>query len=143
MPPSIFQQANGFSNNFWGWGGEDDQMYWILRKMLKLPIAEPNKKTCLFDMLSHQVHGEQLNQPNPHAVREIKNFKNYEKQGLNTLKYEVQKMSSCGLFSHYLVDLFAPQTKNQKNGKIKPSKISSTTPGPAPKIEFKFDISGK
>ena len=26
MTPSQFEQVNGYSNQFWGWGGEDDDM---------------------------------------------------------------------------------------------------------------------
>lgn len=27
FPNDIFKEINGFSNNFWGWGGEDDDLY--------------------------------------------------------------------------------------------------------------------
>ena len=76
--------------------------------MLKLPIYEPNKKNCLFDMLGHKVHGEKLNQPNPNRIREIKNYKYYEREGLTNCQYEVREKRFCKLFSHFLVDLFAP-----------------------------------
>ena len=109
IPPSVFEKLNGYSNQFWGWGGEDDQMYWRIKKMLKLPISEPKLKDCLFDMLEHQVHGEYLNQPNPRAVKEIKNYKFYKSEGLSNLRYERQRLSDCKIFAHVLADLKAPK----------------------------------
>ena len=115
MPPKSFQLLNGYSNKFWGWGGEDDQMYWRIKKMLKWPIIEPKKSECLFDMLEHSVHGETHNPVNPRAVKEIKEYKRYKLEGLNTLKYEIKFESDCKIFSHYMVDLLAPGVPFAKN----------------------------
>ncbi len=36
MKASTYQQLNGFSNRFWGWGNEDDDMYSRLVEYIKL-----------------------------------------------------------------------------------------------------------
>ena len=37
---SQFRQINGFPNNFWGWGGEDDELY---KRTKKVEIEFPTK----------------------------------------------------------------------------------------------------
>ena len=32
MTPDIFRKIGGFSNSFWGWGGEDDDLHCRLRR---------------------------------------------------------------------------------------------------------------
>ena len=32
MTPAQFRMVNGFSNQYWGWGGEDDDMYKRINK---------------------------------------------------------------------------------------------------------------
>lgn len=36
-----FRQINGFPNNFWGWGGEDDEMYRRVTEVGLVPSAPP------------------------------------------------------------------------------------------------------
>jgi hypothetical protein len=36
-----FQSVNGFSNSFWGWGGEDDQLYQRVKFRMLLGIKYP------------------------------------------------------------------------------------------------------
>ena len=33
LEPSLFREVDGFSNDFWGWGGEDDDFYTRLKRM--------------------------------------------------------------------------------------------------------------
>lgn len=44
-----FKAIDGYSNDFWGWGGEDDEMY---RNVLRNGL-EVNRRWCRFESLPH------------------------------------------------------------------------------------------
>ena len=47
------QRVNGFSNQYWAWGGEDDDMGLRLRGE-NITVLRPDKVTARFTMLKHQ-----------------------------------------------------------------------------------------
>lgn len=88
--PESFQRINGFSNNYWGWGGEDDDMFYRFQKM-KVCIL---RRYGRYHSLSHErsiVKAE--------YEKNVKNLKEYDKcfkygefrEGLSTLKYTILK----------------------------------------------------
>ncbi|GBP88075.1 Beta-1,4-N-acetylgalactosaminyltransferase bre-4 [Eumeta japonica] len=54
-----FQKVNGFSNKYWGWGGEDDDMFYRLQKM-NYHIARYKMSIARYAMLKHK-----KSSPNP------------------------------------------------------------------------------
>lgn len=40
---TLYEQVNGYPNNFWGWGGEDDELYIRTATENKLEIASPSE----------------------------------------------------------------------------------------------------
>ena len=50
MSSPIFRQLNGFSNQFWGWGGEDDDMRVRIRK-LKLRVERYSPNIARYTMI--------------------------------------------------------------------------------------------
>jgi hypothetical protein len=52
MSVDHFRQVNGFSNIFWGWGGEDDDMSNRLRQK-KLYISRYPANIARYKMLRH------------------------------------------------------------------------------------------
>lgn len=53
MSTELFQLVNGFSNMFWGWGGEDDDMSMRI-KMKGLHLARYPFSIARYTMLSHE-----------------------------------------------------------------------------------------
>ena len=47
MTPVQFRLVNGFSNQYWGWGGEDDDMYKRIDKN-KLKIQRDRADICRY-----------------------------------------------------------------------------------------------
>ena len=91
--PSVFKNLNGYSNNFWGWGGEDVEMFWRIKKGLNLTIIEADPEKILFNMLEHKHWGENYNQPNPNRKAHVFSWKQWRVQGLTSLhyaKFEIQ-----------------------------------------------------
>jgi len=76
-----FELVNGYSNNYWGWGAEDDDM--LLRcEKAGLTIERRN---CIFESLAHKSNLEPLtHQSNCEYLR---SGYDYSKDGLNTLDY--------------------------------------------------------
>ena len=60
MTPSHIQQVNGWSNNFWGWGGEDDDMMNRLIKE-KLPIWRYPASIARYTMITHKPPSRNVN----------------------------------------------------------------------------------
>jgi len=80
-----FQLVNGFSNQFWGWGGEDDNMSdRILHHNLEITRYSGN--ITRYTMIPHQ--HEATNKANPHRWKLLKNAQKYQdRDGLNNLQY--------------------------------------------------------
>ena len=47
MNPTVFTTIRGFSNKFWGWGGEDDDLYCRLVRYESFFICHPVYVTLL------------------------------------------------------------------------------------------------
>ncbi|KAK3874571.1 hypothetical protein Pcinc_020500 [Petrolisthes cinctipes] len=94
VPVNQFVMVNGYSNGFWGWGAEDDDLYNRFMKYgLKVLRFSPN--TSRYHMLTHK-----KDKPNPYrysALTAGELF--YDKDGLNSLKYKVKKMEKRPLYT--------------------------------------------
>ena len=63
LTPKLVKETNGYPNNFWGWGGEDDALYNRLSKCI-------NQICC----------------PKDGSIKELKHFDTSEKKELTNLK---------------------------------------------------------
>ena len=88
MTTKQFIEVNGFSNRFWGWGGEDDD----LRRRIKakgLELTRYSPEIARYVMIKHQKA-----KPNPKRSKILKeNPKMYSKDGLNSLQYSIKKIT--------------------------------------------------
>ena len=55
-----FEAINGFPNNFWGWGGEDDEMALRVRGVGYSPAAPPADCGGSFEDLEHMSLDDKL-----------------------------------------------------------------------------------
>ena len=100
MTVNQFRQVNGFSNMFWGWGGEDDDMSNRLRQK-KLYISRYPANIARYCMLKHNKA-----KANPDRLKYLySGAKRIDKDGYNSLKYKPVKIAQKRLFTWILVDL--------------------------------------
>ncbi|XP_034416089.1 beta-1,4-galactosyltransferase 1-like [Cyclopterus lumpus] len=101
-----YLKINGFPNTFWGWGGEDDDIYnrIIFRGM---SISRPDSVTGKYRMIKHKrdLHNEE-NPKNAGKLRQTKQTMN--KDGLSSLKYTVKEIKKDILYTFINVDIEAP-----------------------------------
>ncbi|KAJ8315216.1 hypothetical protein KUTeg_007366 [Tegillarca granosa] len=83
-----FQVVNGFSNQFFGWGGEDDDMFNRI-KLSNMSISRYTSEVARYKSLSHAKE-----KPNPARFKLIrKGMKgSFKHEGLNTIKYKRLKL---------------------------------------------------
>lgn len=82
-----FQICNGFSNKYFGWGGEDDD-FWKRLVFKKIKIKRLDTKTGRYTALSHGK--DVLNPPNPERHKLLRNSVGRIKtDGLSTTKFEI------------------------------------------------------
>lgn len=97
-----FELLNGFSNSFWGWGGEDDDMSNRIRYH-KLHISRYPISIARYTMLQHK-----KDKPSPHRYEVLRNGqKRFGKDGISNLKYTVQETKKNLLYTWLLVKLEA------------------------------------
>ncbi|XP_020781375.2 beta-1,4-galactosyltransferase 1-like [Boleophthalmus pectinirostris] len=101
-----YLKINGFSNTFWGWGGEDDDIYnrIVFRGM---SISRPDMVTGKYKMIKH--NRDLHNEPNPQNPSKLwKTRRTMDSDGLNSLKYTVKKIVKDVLYTFITVDIQAP-----------------------------------
>lgn len=101
-----YLKINGFPNTYWGWGGEDDDIYKriIFRGM---SISRPDAVTGRYKMIKH--NRDLHNEPNPKNPDKLRHTKGaMDKDGFNSLKYTVKEIVKDALFTFITVDIQAP-----------------------------------
>jgi len=123
-----FRRANGYSNQFWGSGGEDDEM--SLRVRSTTGFVRTDQRTAHFHRLFHK--HEKTNARILTLAQCQEHFKcsakRYKSDGLNTLDYEILEEENLGLIRNITVDLKFSTTKQ---------------PGKLCKYDKLFEILGK
>ena len=106
---SVFESINGYSNNFWGWGGEDDNIglrcidknitFYIPKKGFVIDIEEKDGKTM-------DIQNKVLNVEKNKLKWELNvNFRNYETDGLNSLQYNILEQTEKDNIIEVRVDI--------------------------------------
>uniref|UniRef100_A0A6B0VAW9 Beta-1,4-N-acetylgalactosaminyltransferase n=1 Tax=Ixodes ricinus TaxID=34613 RepID=A0A6B0VAW9_IXORI len=96
--------VNGFSNQYWGWGSEDDDMFCRL-KYSDLNITRYPAEIARYTMLGHVPET-----PNPERLKLLSSAKSrYKSDGLNNVDYERKKLVLKKLYTWILVDLKVPK----------------------------------
>ncbi|XP_054929743.1 beta-1,4-galactosyltransferase 4-like isoform X4 [Dermacentor andersoni] len=111
------EKVNGFSNVFWGWGGEDDDM------SIRLRFSGFNivRNDCTVGRYTSLKHVDVRR--NPERFRLLRrSFFRIFKDGLNTLQYSVLDIVFKKLYTHVIVDLSAhtasePEKETRKESK--------------------------
>lgn len=101
MSTQDFAIVNGYSNGFWGWGGEDDDLYNRVT-LHNLTITHPfPAKMARYTALNHQ-------RAKPNSDRFLALNRSTELRsvdGLADLNYRTIRMKLEPLYTHILVDL--------------------------------------
>ncbi|XP_064120453.1 beta-1,4-N-acetylgalactosaminyltransferase bre-4-like [Macrobrachium nipponense] len=96
-----FKQVNGFSNSFWGWGGEDDDMSHRVR-YYGFFLSRYPAHIGRYTMLSHNKDA-----PNPERFDKLYNGeKRFKTDGINSIKYKVLDIQLRRLFTWVHVELY-------------------------------------
>ncbi|XP_052500554.1 beta-1,4-galactosyltransferase 1 [Budorcas taxicolor] len=101
-----FLSINGFPNNYWGWGGEDDDIYNRLA-FRGMSVSRPNAIIGKCRMIRHS--RDKKNEPNPQRFDRIAHTKETMlSDGLNSLTYMVLEVQRYPLYTKITVDIGTP-----------------------------------
>lgn len=95
-----FELVNGFSNMFYGWGGEDDDFHSrVINRGMTLCRFPPD--IARYTMLAHS---KEL--PNEYRFTNLRSGRDrFATDGVNTLQYTIMKVVDYPLYTWILVDL--------------------------------------
>ena len=104
LSSSDFIRINGFSNEYWGWGAEDDDLYRRLG-LHQMTVTQPDPlELARYTMLSHKKA-----KPNPDRFKKLNEAKSRANaDGLISLKYCRTQLELKHLYTHILVDIRPP-----------------------------------
>lgn len=106
MSKDQYLKINGFPNNYWGWGGEDDDIYNRLASK-GMSISRPSGEMGKCRMIRHE--RDQKNEPNPQRFNRIAHTREtMHRDGINSLSYKVVKIEKFDLFTKITVDVGKP-----------------------------------
>ncbi|KFP92080.1 Beta-1,4-galactosyltransferase 4, partial [Apaloderma vittatum] len=97
-----FYKVNGFSNNYWGWGGEDDDLR-IRVEMQKMRVVRPSADVARYTMIFHKRdHGNEENGERMKLLRQVS--RTWKTDGLNSCSYKLLSVEHYPLYVNITVD---------------------------------------
>ncbi|RVE70607.1 hypothetical protein OJAV_G00066310 [Oryzias javanicus] len=114
VTPDQYMKMNGFPNQYWGWGGEDDDIAARVR-LSGMKIVRPPVAIGHYKMIKHK--GDKGNEQNPRRFDLLKRTRlSWRSDGLNSLTYELLSKELEPLYTNLTVnigeDLRTPQGKS-------------------------------
>jgi len=92
--------VNGYSTNYWGWGGEDDDMHERIVKK-QLTLERPPASIARYKMLKH--NHQKLN---PARLKFLRTAHiRIDSDGVNNVKYKLLNITLYPLYTHFLIDV--------------------------------------
>ena len=96
-----FETVNGFPNTYWGWGGEDDNLYKRISRH-SLSLSRPTMAQGRYRMIKHAENDDKP--PNRHDKLNNAHAE-FDTDGISSLHYIVLQTLSESLYTHLKVDL--------------------------------------
>jgi beta-1,4-galactosyltransferase 1 len=100
-----FLTVNGYSNLYWGWGAEDDDLYYRLKEV-SLKIIRPPASIARYKMLQHTKRVPSI--WNKRAKLLYSAAKRYTWDGVSSARYNLTSAIAYPLFTHLIVDVGSP-----------------------------------
>ncbi|XP_074603253.1 beta-1,4-N-acetylgalactosaminyltransferase bre-4-like [Brevipalpus obovatus] len=97
-----FTLVNGYSNLYWGWGGEDDDMTSRL-KFHNLKILRPSKSIARYTMIKHKHRAESPRNVRIALLRTAR--RRASRDGFNSVRYKIISRVNELLYSHILLEI--------------------------------------
>ncbi|KAM9847056.1 beta-1,4-galactosyltransferase 4 isoform 1-T2 [Aulostomus maculatus] len=108
MTKEQFLQVNGFSNIYWGWGGEDDDLR-IRVELQKMKIVRPPADIARYTMVFHKRDsGNEINKDRMKLLGRTPQV--WKKDGLNSCSYKTLSVERLPLYVNVTVDIGKPQS---------------------------------
>ncbi|XP_071480737.1 beta-1,4-galactosyltransferase 5-like [Diadema antillarum] len=96
------RQINGFPNVYWGWGGEDDEI-WNRLKETNLPVSRPAGPVGHYNVIKHH-HKSAPQAKDRHVLLDAFRTR-YKKDGLSDIVYPVPTYTLNMLYTNVSVDI--------------------------------------
>ncbi|XP_028325838.1 beta-1,4-galactosyltransferase 3-like isoform X1 [Gouania willdenowi] len=103
LSPLHYQKINGFPNNYWGWGGEDDD---IAKRVSRagMSISRPSLKVGRYKMINHtRDKGNDVNINRFNMLE--KTHQTWKQDGMNTVESRVISREYHPLYTNITVDI--------------------------------------
>ncbi|XP_073511280.1 beta-1,4-galactosyltransferase 1-like isoform X2 [Phyllobates terribilis] len=102
-----FLKVNGFSNKFWGWGGEDDELYQrVIAAGMKIERRDQNISKAKA-ILHKRDTGNERNRKSVSLIK--KASKRMHIDGLSSLNYSIISISKHRLYTKVTADIGLPE----------------------------------
>ncbi|XP_025050465.1 beta-1,4-galactosyltransferase 3 [Alligator sinensis] len=103
LTPDQYMKINGFPNEYWGWGGEDDDIATRVR-LAGMKISRPPVSIGHYKMVKHK--GDRGNEENPHRFDLlIRTQHMWTQDGMNSLSYVLLAKELRPLYTNITVDI--------------------------------------
>jgi len=101
IDPVAYEQVNGFTNECWGWGAEDDEFF------VRLEIKDINTvhRLCLYEMLGHELASLEYHTQNMSMAHQLRENKDIFISGLNTLEYSIKEKTERHGLETYVCEI--------------------------------------
>ncbi|XP_048840330.1 beta-1,4-galactosyltransferase 4 [Brienomyrus brachyistius] len=110
MSKEQFRNVNGFSNKYWGWGGEDDDLR-IRVGIQKMKVLRPPAAVARYTMIFHKRDsGNAVNRNRMHLLERTRKI--WKSDGINSCSYKTLSVERTKAYINVTVDISETKGRN-------------------------------